>query len=802
MITVNSGPNGDEPISLDTSLYLPDTDDPAPAVLLAHGFGGTKNTVRAQARDLAKDGFVVLTWTARGFGRSSGMIHLNDPDYEVRDAQRLLDWLATQPQVRKDAENDPQVGAAGESYGGALALMLAGLDQRVDAIVPQITYNDLGNSLLPNATGAGAAQGVFKRMWAGIFFAGGNTPGSNPQCGRFAPNICELYQKVATDGEGNPEAAATLRRLSPASVLPTVKAPTLLVQGLADTLFPVTEANANAIGISANGTPVKVAWFSGGHDGGEGPKADQERIQELTLDWLKYYVADEGAEPKDTFTYSRMTGLDLSRQGISSTAYQVESYPRLSSSPRSVAVTGSPQEIANPAGGSPAAISALPGLGQLGDLSALAEVSLDLPGQHATFDSQALSEAIDVVGSPTVRIKAASPSGEAVLFVKIYAVDADGRASLTNGQVAPVRLQNLPTDIANAQEVTVQLPGITRRFERGEKVRIVIATTDQGYASPVEPAVYTVDAANEVQLPTVDSSPINTTTSNLRWILAGLAATIVLGVIAAIVIARWRHRKADRSVVEKYAETPLVVDGLRKEYSNGFVAVSEVSFKVERGQVVGLLGPNGAGKTTSLRVLMGLTQPSAGEVLVFGHHLVPGAPVLSRLGALVEGPGFLPHLSGLNNLRLYWESTGRPEADARFDEVIEIAGLGKAITRKMRTYSHGMKQRLAIAQAMLGLPDLLVLDEPTDGLDPPQIAQMRRVLQRYAQDGRAVLVSSHLLAEVEQTCTHAVVVSRGRVVASGPVAEIVGEGKDARRLEDAFLELVSSRDADPREATR
>jgi ABC-2 type transport system ATP-binding protein len=167
--------------------------------------------------------------------------------------------------------------------------------------------------------------------------------------------------------------------------------------------------------------------------------------------------------------------------------------------------------------------------------------------------------------------------------------------------------------------------------------------------------------------------------------------------------------------------------------------------------------------------------PTAGEVLVFGHRLAPGSPVLSRVGSLVEGPGFLPHLSGLDNLRAFWRATGRPEADARFDEALEIAGLGDSVHRRTKNYSHGMRQRLAIAQAMLGLPELLVLDEPTDGLDPPQIAEMRRVLKRYATDGRAVLVSSHLLAEVEQTCTHAVVVNKGRIVASGLVEDIVGD---------------------------
>ncbi|MGH3625421.1 MAG: ABC transporter ATP-binding protein, partial [Sciscionella sp.] len=202
-----------------------------------------------------------------------------------------------------------------------------------------------------------------------------------------------------------------------------------------------------------------------------------------------------------------------------------------------------------------------------------------------------------------------------------------------------------------------------------------------------------------------------------------------------------------------------------------------LSFRVERGQVLGLLGPNGAGKTTTLRMLMGLVRPTGGSIRVFGHRISQGAPVLSRIGCFVEGAGFLPHLSGAENLRLYWASTGRPESDAHLTQAMEIAGLGDAIWRRVRTYSQGMRQRLAIAQAMLGLPELLVLDEPTNGLDPPQIHQMREVLRRYANTGRTVVVSSHLLAEVEQTCSHVVVMHRGRLIASGAVGDITKSGQ-------------------------
>jgi len=175
---------------------------------------------------------------------------------------------------------------------------------------------------------------------------------------------------------------------------------------------------------------------------------------------------------------------------------------------------------------------------------------------------------------------------------------------------------------------------------------------------------------------------------------------------------------------------------------------------------------------------MGLVYPDAGMITIFGQRVHPGAPGLSRLGSFVEGPGFLPHLAGRANLELYWRATGRPEGDAHLAEVLQIAGLGAALDRRVRSYSRGMCQRLAIAQAMLGLPDLLVLDEPMNGLDPPQIREMRDVLLGYAEGGRTVILSSHLLGEVEQTCTHLVVMHQGRRVAAGPVSEFTGDGAE------------------------
>ncbi|PWU50994.1 ABC transporter ATP-binding protein, partial [Micromonospora globispora] len=614
------------------------------------------------------------------------------------------------------------------------------------------------------------------RPGAGPGTAPGRVPdAADPSCGRFAADICAAYLRIATTGRADAEAVALLRRSSPAGVLDRIKAPTLLVQGEADSLFPLAEGDANARGIAAAGTPVRVAWFTGGHDGGEGPTSDSDRVKFLTAQWLDHYVKGEGAAPGEGFTFSRIAGFDALDRGLVATGFRTADYPGVTGDARlELPVAGPAQRIANPPNGNPAAISSVPFAGALGSL--VDGVAGDIPGQHARFESAPLTEAVDVVGAPTFAIRAASPTGEAVLFIKLYDVDPNGAATLPDGLVAPVRLTGLPETLDAAQPVTVTLPAIVRRFEAGHRLRVVVATSDQAYATPAQPTVYTVaPGGGPVSLPTVDGEPIPTAATVWRWVLVGLLAAIAVGLVVVVLVARRRQRRQGSSIHPRYAGTPLAVRQLRKEYADGFVAVSNVDFEVHPGQVVGLLGPNGAGKTTTLRVLMGLTQPTAGEIYVFGHRLVPGSPVLSRIGALVEGPGFLPHLSGLDNLKAYWRATGRPWADAHFDEALEIAGLGASVHRRTKNYSHGMRQRLAIAQAMLGLPQLLVLDEPTDGLDPPQIAEMRRVLQRYATDGRAVLVSSHLLAEVEQTCTHAVVVNKGRIVASGPVEEIVGE---------------------------
>jgi len=221
------------------------------------------------------------------------------------------------------------------------------------------------------------------------------------------------------------------------------------------------------------------------------------------------------------------------------------------------------------------------------------------------------------------------------------------------------------------------------------------------------------------------------------------------------------------------ADAIVEVDELWKTFG-AVSAVEDLSFTVERGQVYGLLGPNGAGKTTTLRVLMGLEQPSRGVTRLFGTTVTPSCDELTRVGAMVEEAAFIPHLSGMRNLRLWWEAAGTRMGDADLDGALAIAGLGDAIHRKVKTYSQGMKQRLGFARLLLGRPELLVLDEPTNGLDPGEIREIRELIARLSSHGATVLLSSHHLSEVEQMCSHVLVMDHGRWVASGTVSEIIG----------------------------
>jgi ABC-2 type transport system ATP-binding protein len=217
----------------------------------------------------------------------------------------------------------------------------------------------------------------------------------------------------------------------------------------------------------------------------------------------------------------------------------------------------------------------------------------------------------------------------------------------------------------------------------------------------------------------------------------------------------------------------IVASGLTKRFG-AVTAVDGLSFAAGPGSVTGFLGPNGAGKSTTLRMLLGLVTPDAGTATISGRRYAALPAPGREAGAVLEAAGFHPARSGRDHLRVYCTACGYPPR--RADEVLEVAGLAGAGRRKVRGYSLGMRQRLALATALLGDPAVLVLDEPANGLDPEGIAWLRGLLRDYARDGRTVLFSSHALPEVEQLADRVVIVSQGRLAGQGTLAELAGDG--------------------------
>jgi ABC-2 type transport system ATP-binding protein len=227
----------------------------------------------------------------------------------------------------------------------------------------------------------------------------------------------------------------------------------------------------------------------------------------------------------------------------------------------------------------------------------------------------------------------------------------------------------------------------------------------------------------------------------------------------------------------------IEVSGLRKEYRHvrrpATIAVDGLDLSVPEGGVFGFLGPNGSGKTTTIRCLLGLAAPSAGSCRLLGVDTPRSlASVIGKVGAIVETPTLYPAFSGRRNLSLLGGLYGIPKQ--RTDDVLERVGLGDRANDRVKTYSLGMRQRLGLAAALLKDPALLILDEPANGLDPAGMVEIRQLLRSLADEGRTVFVSSHLLAEIEQTCDHVAILTRGRLVTSGLVKDVISAGGGSR----------------------
>lgn len=515
---------GGRSCTVDADLYRPagvDADRPAPAVLATNGFGGSKSdgSTDAIGRAVATRGYVGLVYSGLGFGKSGCLITLDDPAIDGKAASGLLDFLGgtraaddgtRADYVVRDGEGDPRVGMIGGSYGGAIQLATASVDPRLDALVPLITWNDLAYALAPNNTGARTGvtsdtPGVFKWQWTnGFYLIGEGQPLLNPSldpsrfnrldCLHFAAQACETIRLLNSGRYPADKADAMLayaRSVSPVSYLDRVKAPTLIVQGQADSLFNLNEATATYETLKAQGTPAKMIWQSWGHSGGLVPgeldlsegNLESSYVGQRVLAWFDRYLrkkTDTDTGPEFAYYRSWQSGYGTAdRLPALSQQLYLSGDGKLVDN-RSKVVRGS-RQYTNwlvPTSHSESSIAPLIGLPD--------PKPYDTKGTYLGWRSAPLTAPLDVVGAPKATLKVVSPkaervqnSGDAsdklVLFAKVYDVAPDGTRTLVNRLVSPVRVPDV------TRPFTVELPGIVHRYEKGHRLEFVIAASDTAY---------------------------------------------------------------------------------------------------------------------------------------------------------------------------------------------------------------------------------------------------------------------------------------------------------------------------------
>ena len=695
-ITVRSGPSGNEPVDLDTRLYLPDgatAGAPVPAVLLAHGFGGTKETRRGRrARTSPALGYAVLTWTARGL-RAQRRRRSTWTAPTTRYATRSGCWTGSPP-GRRSAPTPPATRGSAWSAArtaAALALLLAGAGPAGRRDRPD-DHLERPGPVVP-ARGRPAAprtNGVFKKQWAGLFFGGGSGGRDRPRRatrrrGAGGPaataRACRRASSRATRRAAGspptsapptcasrppagptPAAVALLRRSSPAAVLDQIKAPTLLDPGRGRHALPALRggrqrprhrrdrhAGAGRL-VHRRARRRRRARSPTRTGSSSSPRSGSTTTSRAT-----------GDAPGDSFTYSRITGFNaLDRGAGHHRVLRAPTYPGLGGTGRRPTV-----DRRRPAAADRQPAERQPGRhlvrcrSPAGCRRFVNGVVADLPGQHARFDSAPLAQAVDVVGAPTVPIRAASPTGEAVLFVKLYDVDPDGAATPVRrpGRAGPAD-RPAGRHRATRSRSRVTLPAIVHRIEAGHRLRITVATSDQAFATPVAARPSTPSGSpatpRRSRCRPCPASRSPAPTVIWRYVLAGAGRA---DRARAASWSCWSRApaapRADRTAVDReYADTPLVVRGLRKEYGDGFVAVSEVDFTV-RARTGGR--PARPERRRQDHHAAGADGPdpgrpparcsSSGTGWRPARRCCPGSARWSR------GPGFLPHLTGLENLR-------------------------------------------------------------------------------------------------------------------------------------------------------
>jgi len=540
-LTVQVGPTGTDSCSVVADLYTPvdaTPESPAPAILTTNGFGGSKDDQAGMAAAYADRGYVVLSYSGLGFGGSGCRIELDAPDYDGKAAQQLIDYLAALDYVRLDAPGDPRVGMVGGSYGGAIQLATASIDDRLDAIVPMITWHDLRYSLSPNNLVTSAAQpatpGAAKLVWALGFSLLGVTgglqnapvdPGRLLGCPNFAAFVCPSLVLAGTTGFIDEAGAAELMSRSAAGYGSTIEAPTLLIQGESDTLFNLNEGLRNYRMLSELGTEVKMIWGNGGHSG---PWADGELdlaadpdatyTGRRVADWFDHYLKDLPVDTGPEFAYFRdwvdYTGNAEPAFGTADTVDVGEPTTYYLSGadlvPEAADVTAGSASFLVPPAGLPTSLDPADVIGDLTD-EYVSIPEVDLPGTAVTFTTAPLDADLDVVGSPVATLQvsapaaaatqALGPAGQLVLFFKISEVAPDGASTIVRNLVAPVRIPDV------TQPFSVEMPAIVHRFDNGSRLRLTVSAGSLNYrgglldVTPV--TIVTGSASQQLTLPTV-----------------------------------------------------------------------------------------------------------------------------------------------------------------------------------------------------------------------------------------------------------------------------------------------------------
>ncbi|GAB2791618.1 CocE/NonD family hydrolase [Streptomyces daliensis] len=505
---------------VDADLYRPagaDADHRVPAVLTTNGFGGSKNDAGTVgvAKSFAERGYAVLSYSGLGFGKSGCRITLDDPKTDGEAASELVGFLGGERAaddgtradfITSDGEHDPRVGMIGGSYGGAVQLATASVDERVDALVPMITWNDLTYSLVPNNTDqthgvTSGIPGAYKTQWTnGFYLLGqiqglkelGTDPGrASVGCINFPEEMCRTKRMLDSGrfpaGETQ-ESMDRIRAASPVSYLKRVKAPTLLIQGQKDTLFNLNEAVATYETLRDQGTPTRMIWQQSGHSGTGDDGQDGSYTNQRIAAWFDHYLRDDAeADTGPAFAYYRDWAEGEGAYATSDT-FPVGKNRRLYLSGDGTLV-GSRDEVRR---GSREYRNWLLAPSSYSESSLLAAAGLDLlapsdaKGTHLAYTSAPLPGPVEVVGAPKARLKVVSPkaegtqgdqdvTGNLVLFAKVYDVAPDGSRTLVNRLVAPARVKDA------TRPFTVTLPAIAHRYEAGHRLEFVVAAGDAAY---------------------------------------------------------------------------------------------------------------------------------------------------------------------------------------------------------------------------------------------------------------------------------------------------------------------------------